>query len=257
MLDELVAEQPLIKPVVTSTGAMVVSGHPLASEAGRKAFERGGNIVDAMIAVSFALGVVEPEASGLGGDGNAVLYLNGMERPTVIEYKDMTPSHATTDNPAIMRDGRLVADGPAAANIPGVVAGLDYLYSHYGSGKVTWASLIEPAITLADEGFVLDEALPSTIAEGRRYLEKYPEAAKIFLPGGKVPKPGDRFVNKDYAETLRAIAKDGAEGVYAAGLPDGRGIAIKITDGGVRARPVVMGAVLRRMWLGDEKLRRR
>ena len=214
VLDALVAEQPLIKPVVTSTGAMIVSGHPLASEAGRKAFERGGNIVDAMIAVSFALGVVEPEASGLGGDGNAVLYLKGMARPTVVEYKDMTPSHATMDNPAIVRDGRLVADGPAAANIPGVVAGLDYLYAHYGSGKVSWASLIEPAITLADEGFVLDEALPSSIAEGRRFLEKYPESAKIFLPGGRVPKPGDRFVNKDYAETLRAIARDGAETFY-------------------------------------------
>ncbi len=230
VLDQLVAEQPLIKPVVTSTGAMIVSGHPLASEAGRKAFERGGNIVDAMIAVSFALGVVEPEASGLGGDGNAVLYLKGMARPTVVEYKDMTPSHATMDNPAIVRDGRLVADGPAAANIPGVVAGLDYLYSHYGSGKVSWASLIEPAIALADDGFVLDEALPSSIAEGRRFLEKYPEAAKIFLPGGRVPKPGDRFVNKDYAETLRAIAKDGAETFYRGAIA--RKIAADMEDNG-------------------------
>ena len=230
VLDQLVAEQPLIKPVVTSTGAMIVSGHPLASEAGRKAFERGGNIVDAMIAVSFALGVVEPEASGLGGDGNAVLYLKGMARPTVVEYKDMTPSHATMDNPAIVRDGRLVADGPAAANIPGVVAGLDYLYAHYGSGKVSWASLIEPAIALADDGFVLDEALPSSIAEGRRFLEKYPEAAKIFLPGGRVPKPGDRFVNKDYAETLRAIAKDGAETFYRGAIA--RKIAADMEDNG-------------------------
>jgi gamma-glutamyltranspeptidase len=214
VIDELVAEQPLIKPVVTSEGAVVVSGHPLASEAGRRAFEQGGNIVDAMIAVSFALGVVEPEASGIGGDGTAVLYLKGMAKPTVVEYKDQTPSHATMDNPAIMRDGRIVADGPAAANIPGVVAGLDHLYKHYGSGKVTWASLIEPAIRLAEEGFVLDEALPTSIAEGRQFLQKYAEAAKIFLPGGEVPKPGDRFVNKDYAATLRAIAKDGADTFY-------------------------------------------
>ncbi len=214
VLDDLVAEQPLIKPVVTSRGAMVVSGHPLASEAGRRVFERGGNIVDAMIAVSFALGVVEPEASGLGGDGTAVLYQKGMAAPTVVEYKDQTPIRATMDNPAIVRDGRLIADGPAAANIPGVVAGLDHLYRHYGSGKVSWASLIEPAITLAEDGFILDEALPTSIAEGRRFLEKYPEAAKIFLPGGKVPKPGDRFVNKDYAQTLRAIARDGAETFY-------------------------------------------
>ena len=214
VLDELVAEQPLIKPIVTSRGAVIVSGHPLASEAGRRAFERGGNIVDAMIAVSFALGVVEPEASGLGGDGTAVLYLKGMATPTVVEYKDQTPSHATMDNPAIVRDGRIVGDGPAAANIPGVVAGLDHLYRHYGSGKVTWAQLIEPAIALADDGFILDEALPSSINEGRRFLEKYPESARIFLPGGAVPQPGDRFVNKDYAETLRAIARDGADTFY-------------------------------------------
>jgi gamma-glutamyltranspeptidase len=214
VIDEMVAAQPLIKPVVTSNGAVVVSGHPLASEAGRLAFEKGGNVVDAMIAVSFALGVVEPEASGVGGDGSAVLYLKGMKKPTVIEYKDMTPIRATADNPLLMQDGRIVADGPAAANIPGVVAGLDYAYRHYGSGKVKWEDLVAPAIALADEGFILDEGLPSSIAEGRRFLEKWPEAAKIYLPGGKVPKPGERFFNKDYANTLRAIQKGGADAFY-------------------------------------------
>jgi len=214
VIDEMVATQPLIKPVITSNGAVIVSGHPLASEAGRLAFEKGGNVVDAMIAVSFALGVVEPEASGVGGDGSAVLFLKGMKKPTVIEYKDMTPIKATPDNPLMMQDGRIVADGPAAANIPGVVAGLDYAYRNYGSGKVKWEDLVAPAIALADEGFILDESLPSSIAEGRRFLEKWPEAAKIYLPNGKVPRPGDRFVNKDYATTLKSIQKGGADAFY-------------------------------------------
>jgi gamma-glutamyltranspeptidase/glutathione hydrolase len=214
VIDEMVAAQPAIKPVITANGAVIVSGHPLASEAGRLAFEKGGNVVDAMIAVSLALGVVEPEASGVGGDGTAVLFLKDMKKPTVIEYKDMTPIKATADNPAIMQDGRIVADGPAAANIPGVVAGLDYAYRNYGSGKVKWEDLVEPAIKLADEGFILDESLPSSIAEGRRFLEKWPEAAKIYLPDGKVPRPGDRFFNKDYATTLRAIQKGGADAFY-------------------------------------------
>ncbi|MDH4064890.1 MAG: gamma-glutamyltransferase, partial [Acidobacteriota bacterium] len=218
VVDEMVAQQPLIKPAVSSNGGMVVSGHPLASEAGRLAFEKGGNVVDAMIAVSFALGVVEPEASGVGGDGVAVLYLKGMKQPTVVDYKDMTPIRATPDNTAIVQNGRLVADGPAAANIPGVVAGLDYLYRHYGSGTVTWSDLVAPAIALADDGFVLNESLPTSIAEGRRYLEKWPEAANIYLPNGQVPRPGDRFVNKDYANTLRAIQTGGADAFYRGDL---------------------------------------
>ena len=80
-IDAMVAEQPLIKPLVVSDRAVVVSGSPLASRAGALALERGGNIVDAAIAVSFALGVVEPDASGIGGDGMAVLYLKGMAEP--------------------------------------------------------------------------------------------------------------------------------------------------------------------------------
>ena len=220
VIDRLIAEQPLIKPALESSRAVVASGHPLASAAGALVLEQGGNVVDAGIAVAFALGVVEPEASGVGGDGQAILFLKGMTEPVVIEYKDMTPGHATGDNPKLFNanGSRTATDGPTVANIPGVVAGLDLLYKKYGSKKVAWADLVAPAIKLADEGFVLDEALPTSIAEGRDSFAKYPEAAKIFLPGGKVPKAGDRFVNKDYAETLRTLAKEGGQSFYSGSI---------------------------------------
>jgi gamma-glutamyltranspeptidase/glutathione hydrolase len=73
---------------------------------------------------------------------------------------------------------------------------------------------VAPAVTLGEDGFVLDQALPTTIAEGRRYLEKWPEAVRICLPGGQVLQPGDRFVNKDYANTLRTIQRGGADAFY-------------------------------------------
>jgi gamma-glutamyltranspeptidase len=216
VVDRMLAEQPLMKPAIESPRAVVASGHPLASAAGALVLEKGGNVVDAGIAVSFALGVVEPDASGLGGDGQAILFLRGMSQPVVVEYKDMTPSRISTDNPRLFTPAgaRIATDGPSAANIPGVVAGLDLLYQKYGSKKVAWADLIAPAVALADEGFVLDEALPTTIAEGRAAFARYPEAARIFLPNGRVPRPGERFVNKDYAETLRVLAKEGGQSFY-------------------------------------------
>ena len=146
VVDELVASQPLVREPVSSQDAMVVSGHRLATDAGARVLAQGGNIVDAAVAVSFALGVVEPDASGIGGDGMALLFLNGMREPVVIDYKDQSPIHATLTNAAIFREGRLVGDGPAAANIPGVVAGMDHLHKRYGSGRFTWSQLLAPAI---------------------------------------------------------------------------------------------------------------
>jgi gamma-glutamyltranspeptidase len=210
-IDAMVAEQPLIKPLVVSDRAVVVSGHPLASRAGALALEKGGNIVDAAIAVSFALGVLEPDASGIGGDGMALLYLKGMAEPVAIDYKDQVPIRATRDNPLLAASS---GDGASAANIPGVVAGLDLLYRNYASKRIPWADLVAPAVDYAENGYELDTALPTTIAEGRKLFQKHRSAARIYLPDGKVPKAGDRFVNKDYAATLRTIAKDGADSFY-------------------------------------------
>ncbi len=216
VIDRMVAEQPLIKHGAEATHAVVTSGNPLASEAGAEILRKGGNIVDAAIAVDFALGVTEPDASSVGGDGMCLLFLKGMSEPVAIDFKDMTPGHATGDNPKIFNPNgsRTAPDGPSVTNIPGIVAGMDLLYTKYGSKKVSWADIMAPAIKIADEGFILDEALPTTIREGQSQFAKYPESMKVFMPGGKVPKAGDRFTNKDYAETLRTLAKEGAQSFY-------------------------------------------
>ncbi|MCU0255211.1 MAG: gamma-glutamyltransferase [Vicinamibacterales bacterium] len=217
-VDEMIASQPLVKAPVSSPGAVVVSGHRLASEAGARVLERGGNVADAAVAVSFALGVVEPDASGIGGDGMAIVWLASMPAPVVVDFKDQSPAAATLDNPRIYRDGDLVGEGPAAANIPGVVAGMDLLHRRFGSGKLAWADLVRPAAAIAEEGFVLDEALPSVLAQGRARLLRHPAAAEVFLPRGHVPRAGERFVNADLAATLRTIAAEGADAFYRGAL---------------------------------------
>jgi gamma-glutamyltranspeptidase len=216
--DELIAEAPAIGPAITSSGGVVVSAHPLASEAGARALRAGGNAIDAAIAASFALGVVEPDASGIGGDGMALVWRAGSQAPVVIDFKDQAPAAASLDNPAVLRDGRLVEHGPAALNVPGVVAGMDHLHSHYGSGRIAWADLIAPAVDYAAAGFVLDGTLPATVAEGQVPASRYAGARALLLPGGRLPQPGDRFVNADLAATLRVIAAHGAGAFYRGDL---------------------------------------
>jgi len=212
--DALIAEAPPLGPAVTSSGGLVVSAHPLASAAGARALRAGGNAIDAAIAVSFALGVVEPDASGIGGDGMALVWRAGAPAPVVVDFKDQVPAAASLDNPAVLRDGRLVDHGPAALNIPGVVAGMDHLHRTYGSGRVAWADLVAPAIDYATAGFVLDGALPATVAEGQATLRRYDASRALFLPDGRLPQPGDRFVNADLGATLRVIAAHGADAFY-------------------------------------------
>ncbi|MEO8359163.1 MAG: gamma-glutamyltransferase [Vicinamibacteria bacterium] len=213
-VDRMLEERPPIKVEAKSSRAVVVSAHPLATAAGLEALRRGGNVVDAIVAVSFALGIVEEDASGIGGEGMMLIHRASDGKTVAIDFKDQVPMEGTLTNPKILDGDRLVGSGPAAVNIPGVVAGMDLAYRKYGSGKIPWKDLIEPAIRAAREGFVLDEALPSSVRAGQRSLKKYEGAAKIFLPGGKPVKPGDTFKNPDYAATLDRIASVGASDFY-------------------------------------------
>ena len=123
IIHEMLADRPTARPEATGRAA-VSSAHHLATAAGIEILELGGNVIDAAVAVSFALGVVEPDASGIGGYGEMVLYLEGMERPVAIEFLTRVPESAGLNNAAYVGD-RLPSSGPILANVPGTVRGME------------------------------------------------------------------------------------------------------------------------------------
>ena len=208
VIHEMLRERPPYREEAVGRAA-ISSAHPLATEAGLEILRKGGNVVDAAVAVSFALGVVEPDASGIGGYGQMLIYLEGMDEPVLLEFMTRAPEAATLDNSALRG-----AEGAAAANVPGTVDGMWRAWQRYGSGKLTWAELLEPAIRLAEEGFVLDDAFPTTLARERERFMRSEGARALFFPNGEPLQPGDTLRNPDLAWTLRQIAEGGRDAFY-------------------------------------------
>jgi gamma-glutamyltranspeptidase / glutathione hydrolase len=192
----------------------VVSAHPLATEAGERILENGGNAFDAAIAVSAALAVVEPYASGLGGGGFWLLHHAQTNRSVMIDSRETAPSEASSDM-FLDEAGQPVPgkslDGPMAAGIPGTPAALVHL-SRYG--LLTLADSLAPAIQLAREGFQADRRFVQTLRNHEKKLSRYPDTAAVFLPGGKLLAEGELFRQPRLAATLTAIAQSGKNGFY-------------------------------------------
>lgn len=198
--------------------AMAASQHPLASAIGAEIMKKGGNAVDAAIAVGFALAVVYPEAGNIGGGGFMVIRLSD-GRTASIDYREMAPAAATRDiyldkdgNPIQGEGGSVI--GYRAAGVPGTVAGFELAFRRYGSGKVTWSELVEPARKLAAEGFVLSRRLADLFKAYKGSLERYEDSRRIFLNGGDHFEAGDRLVQSDLAATLARIRDRGAKEFY-------------------------------------------
>ncbi|GIW51055.1 MAG: hypothetical protein KatS3mg081_0410 [Gemmatimonadales bacterium] len=194
--------------------AAVSSAHPVATAAGLEILEKGGNAVDAAVAVSFALGVVEPDASGIGGYGQMLIALKGAPEPVLIEFMARAPEEAGLLNAALTENGDYPDDGPVLANVPGLVAGMELAWRRYGSGKLKWEELLEPAIRAAERGFEVSDALATTIFLEQEHFRKYPASRTLFLPGDRPLAPGDTLKNPDLAATLRRIAAGGAAEFY-------------------------------------------
>jgi gamma-glutamyltranspeptidase len=149
-LHALVRERPPYRASATGRAA-ISSAHPVATAAGLEILRKGGNVVDAAAAVSFTLGVVEPDASGPGGYGEMLVYRTTMESPRLIEFMSRVPEEAGLDNASLLQNGRLPDDGPVLANVPGTVAAMHLAVKKYGSGKVAWADIVAPAIRAAGD----------------------------------------------------------------------------------------------------------
>ena len=198
--------------------AMVASQHPLASQIGVDVLKRGGNAVDATIAVALALAVVYPEAGNLGGGGFMLMrFKDG--RTTAIDYREMAPA-ASSRNIFIDEKGELIkGDGSStvgyrAPGVPGTPAGLDLAFQKYGSKKLSWAELVEPAKKIAQNGYVLTARLANLFKSYKETLSKYPDSRRIFLNDGKFYEEGDTFKQPDLAKTLARIQKNGAKEFY-------------------------------------------
>ncbi len=216
------ADWPLIAQAepVTVPHAIVSSAHPRASEVGAAIIRMGGNAVDAAVAVGFALAVVHPSAGNLGGGGFMVIRLRDGST-YALDYRETAPGLATR-NMYLDSAGELTENstvGHLSVGVPGSVAGMVEAQRRFG--VLTLSDVLAPAVRLAREGFVLDEARSRGLQGAARRFRQFEGSRKVFLlPDGEAPPAGTLFVQPDLARTLQAIADSGATVFYEGYIAD-------------------------------------
>ncbi len=203
---------------VRAPHGMVASTSKLASQVGVDVLKRGGNAVDAAIAVAFALAVTYPAAGNLGGGGFMMIRLKD-GRATAIDYREMAPAAATRNVYLDERGDLIKGEGSSivgyrAAGVPGTVAGMELALKKYGSGRLTWAQLIEPSRRLAAEGFPLSYSLARSLRGNSPMLEPYPDSKKIHLNNGNFYGEGDIWRQPELAATFTRLQRRGAREFY-------------------------------------------
>ncbi len=200
--------------IATSQHGMVVAANAPASEAGVAMLRRGGNAVDAAVATSFAISVLRPQSTGIGGGGFLLLYLAKDKKTLAIDFRERAPLKASRD--MFVRDGEAVPalsrTGPLAVAVPGIVAGLAEVQHRYGS--LSLAEVMQPAIRLADEGFPVYPHLARAIAYRAEVLGASDATRSVYYQNDQPLGQGDLFVQKDLAATLRTIAREGKAAFY-------------------------------------------
>jgi gamma-glutamyltranspeptidase/glutathione hydrolase len=199
---------------VAAERGMVVSAQHLATDVGVDILKRGGSAIDAAVAVGYALAVVYPSAGNLGGGGfMTIRFANG--RNTFLDFREKAPRAASRDM-YLDKGGNVIKGlstvGWLAVAVPGTVSGLDYARKKYGT--MALKALIEPAIELAEDGFILEQGDVDMLAVATGDFKKFPASSEIFLNKGRPFVAGQRLVQRDLANTLRLIEKQGVDGFY-------------------------------------------
>lgn len=219
------------EPPPGGAGGMVVSSHPLASEAGVKVLREGGNAVDAAVAVAFALGVVEPWNTGIGG-GTFVLVRMKDGRSAAIDGREVAPLKARRDM-YLDKKGLPTKDsrtGPRAIAVPGTAAALALARDEFGTRPLK--TLLKPAIALARNGFPVGERMAGTIARSRNRIGQYAEWSRIYLVEGEPPAPDYILKQTDLAGSYEKLAKKGTAVFYGGAL--GKAVAADVeAEGGI------------------------
>jgi gamma-glutamyltranspeptidase / glutathione hydrolase len=214
-----VVRAPAIHPAqtVVARNGLVVAQEERAARIGIEFLDRGGNAVDAAVAVGFAMAVTYPRAGNIGGGGFMVLHLARDNRDLAVDYRETAPA-AASETMFIDAQGNAdpekSRDSALSVGVPGTVAGLALAHAKYGSGKFTLAELIAPAIDLAEKGFQVEDDLADSLPQARERLKRWPATTSIFFNGDQPMREGDRLIQLDLADTLRAIAKEGPDAFY-------------------------------------------
>jgi gamma-glutamyltranspeptidase/glutathione hydrolase len=211
-------QSPGRQPVFANRG-IVATGHPLASAAGLRVLMDGGNAVDAALAAAGVLGVVQPMMSGLGGDTFLVLWRAGESRVYALNGSGVAPHAATREWFTSRGHRRMPLRGMLSVSVPGAVDAMTTALERWGSGHFSLSRLLEPAIDYAQHGFPVARRVAAWIAEAAPVLSRYPASARLYLPGGRPPAPGQRLSNPDLARSLRAVAAGGRDEFYRGELP--------------------------------------
>ena len=205
---------------VTAVNGMVVTSQRDATEVGVQILRQGGNAIDAAVAIGYALAVTNPCCGNIGGGGFATLHLAG-GRDIFVNFRERAPA-AATETMYLDANGEVVPDlslkGYLAVAVPGSVLGLDTMLRKYGT--MPRGAVMAPAIKLADGGFVLGQGDASILATSTRNFSGQPDVASIFLNNGQPWQAGDRLIQSNLAQTLRAIAQQGPDAFYKGTIAD-------------------------------------